>query len=585
MDIIDEIKQQLYTKNGKLNSAIFRRSWFKDSELFKNICTQTSFLPAAARLSERIYCVLHNIKTVQICPYCGKHVLCSAYHDKGYRPTCDNNKCKRLHNADWKSPSHKQRETHKNAINCFKTTYTNKRYKLINADIVKQYIRERIKVTDYGTKHSLTDIYQLHSNTDILCSILYYTKNIPINFKDLCWSERMFHIHTDLKQKPKCIICGKNETAYRNFKIGYSQCCSVKCTNILAPQKHIEYHLQNIIPLIKLQGFTCIDTNNYKGLSNSKIKLKCDKCGNILDKQLNNGGWQDIYCTGCHGGTGTSKGEQNLYEYIKSLYSGNILSRARPFQKPHKQKEIDIYLPDINFGIEYNGIFWHSYGITNGIGNNLHKENKLKHQIKADICDNLNTALFTIFESEWRNPNKQKIWKSYIKHKLGLNQKICADDCNIQIVNTEPKNIFLLQNDLDSIDDCDTNYGLYHNDELIFLISFFRVQDNKWMISRICNKLNFDIVDGITKILQYFIEQMHPDTINISVNKRYSLYNMQKYGFVDVFNTPPSCILLKGLTHYDVSDNTATEIEDMIKDGYRRIWDCGNTIYQLDQPK
>jgi hypothetical protein len=45
-----------------------------------------------------------------------------------------------------------------------------------------------------------------------------------------------------------------------------------------------------------------------------------------------------------------------LYEAIKALYSGPIIVNDRKVIKP---KEIDIYLPDLKLGFEYQGEHWH----------------------------------------------------------------------------------------------------------------------------------------------------------------------------------------------------------------------------------
>ena len=54
---------------------------------------------------------------------------------------------------------------------------------------------------------------------------------------------------------------------------------------------------------------------------------------------------------------GKSLGEIDVLLYIKTLYTGEVLSGYR---HPEVKKELDIYLPDLNIGFEYNGAYWHS---------------------------------------------------------------------------------------------------------------------------------------------------------------------------------------------------------------------------------
>ena len=47
--------------------------------------------------------------------------------------------------------------------------------------------------------------------------------------------------------------------------------------------------------------------------------------------------------------------EENLYEFIKSIYFGEIVQSYRI-----NRQEIDIYLPKLKIGFEFNGLYWHS---------------------------------------------------------------------------------------------------------------------------------------------------------------------------------------------------------------------------------
>jgi len=53
---------------------------------------------------------------------------------------------------------------------------------------------------------------------------------------------------------------------------------------------------------------------------------------------------------------GTSSIELEIVNFCQSYYT-NAENRNKTIIPPY---EIDIYLPDINLGIELNGIYWHS---------------------------------------------------------------------------------------------------------------------------------------------------------------------------------------------------------------------------------
>lgn len=92
--------------------------------------------------------------------------------------------------------------------------------------------------------------------------------------------------------------------------------------------------------------------------------------------------------------------EKELYNYILEIYKGKILLNNRKIIKP---KELDIYLPDIGIGFEYNGMFWHSEDNV--------REDEI-HYKKWKMCHELNIELMTIWSHDWLNykeETKQKI--------------------------------------------------------------------------------------------------------------------------------------------------------------------------------
>ena len=64
-------------------------------ELQSILKAETDFLSNNATLSERLYCWLHDIHEIQMCPYCNeKPLLYRGKIDKGYYATCGRQECK-----------------------------------------------------------------------------------------------------------------------------------------------------------------------------------------------------------------------------------------------------------------------------------------------------------------------------------------------------------------------------------------------------------------------------------------------------------------------------------------------------------
>lgn len=104
-------------------------------------------------------------------------------------------------------------------------------------------------------------------------------------------------------------------------------------------------------------------------------------------------------CNQCNEYKG-SKGEQEVFEYIKSFYNGSISRTNRKIIKPY---EIDIVLDDIKLCIEFNGDYWHSTKINN---------DKYYHLKKLEKCLSLGYDLIQIKENDWNTK------KDFIKRKL-----------------------------------------------------------------------------------------------------------------------------------------------------------------------
>ena len=98
-----------------------------------------------------------------------------------------------------------------------------------------------------------------------------------------------------------------------------------------------------------------------------------------------------------------------INDYIKSLGYNTEHKRFR--DSNHKLFEIDIFIPEINLGIEYNGSVYHSS--ENGVYKNL---DRLYHYNKFNECRKKNILLITIFDVEW-DSRKEEI-KQYIKDTL-----------------------------------------------------------------------------------------------------------------------------------------------------------------------
>jgi len=144
-----------------------------------------------------------------------------------------------------------------------------------------------------------------------------------------------------------------------------------------------------------------------------------------------------------------SKKEIAIFDFIKENYSNEIVSGTRCQIYPY---EIDIFLPELKIGVEFNGLYWHSENV-------LGVEHARKEFNKYNLCKNKNILLINIFEDEWNQ--KQNIIKSKILHLINKTaRKIHARKCELKIIGSETKNIFFKENSL-FYDDVELNIGAF----------------------------------------------------------------------------------------------------------------------------
>ena len=346
---------------------------------------------------------------------------------------------------------------------------------------------------------------------------------------------------------------------------------------------------QNIVLLESLNEFK----NNYK---NDHLWL-CKKCNNEFKKPLNSL-LQIPYCPICYPNIGKSRLEIDICNFIKEIIpQEEIIQSDRNILKIIN-KELDIYIPSKKLAIEFDGLFWHSDTMI---------LNHDYHLIKTDICNKQEIQLIHIFEDEWLY--KQDIVKSILKSKLGIFDKtIYARQCEIKEVDYNQTKDFLIENHIQGFCNYSISYGLYYNDELVSVMTFggYRLStgrkpiDDEYELLRFCNKLSYHIPGGASKLFKHFMKNYGPKKIISYCDRRWFCGNVYiALGFKFSKVTDPSYWYFKqeksSINRFnrfvfrkselskllDDYDSNKTEYENMLNNGYSRIWDCGNFLFEF----
>lgn len=200
-----------------------------------------------------------------------------------------------------------------------------------------------------------------------------------------------------------------------------------------------------------------------------------------------------------------SKKEKEILLYVKSIYNGTIIENDHSVLG---NQELDIYLPELNIAIEFNGAYWHSEQIK---GKNYHKD-------KTKLCLDKGIRLIHIYEWEW--DNQKEMIKTFLRFCLtDDSRRIYARKCEIRNVDRKAYHDYCRKNHLQGAKSGTkdlTVYGLYYKDELVQLMSFDKPSRSKkyqWEIIRGCPGSMNHVIGGNSKLFQHFIREKNPDNI------------------------------------------------------------------------
>lgn len=272
----------------------------------------------------------------------------------------------------------------------------------------------------YNNKKGWSKILKSNSKQYLLEAL---NKEFP---NHISLKEKMYWLVNNINCRPKCPICNSEIVEFCRYK-GYNRYCSNKCAQLdknvrekakstciklygvdnAAKSEFIKDKIKNTC--IAKFGSTNVFASNY---GKAKIKETCMLRYGVENPQQNSEIKErtkstllkryNVTCGYLVNKNYTrSKGEIELYDFVKAICSSAEFSNREviaPF-------ELDVYIPELKLGIEYDGEYWH----------NLPNMKKRDH-IKDSYCRNRNIELIRIKEHDWLN-NKQEV-KNFIFKRI-----------------------------------------------------------------------------------------------------------------------------------------------------------------------
>jgi very-short-patch-repair endonuclease len=312
-----------------------------------------------------------------------------------------------------------------------------------------------------------------------------------------------------------------------------------------------------------------------------RVKLICPEHGVFeqTEEMLFNG-------YGCpHCSNQTSIKEREIIDFITSLVGeDDITIKDRSVLDG---KEIDILIPSLKIGIEYNGNWWHSEG--KGKDRNYHVS-------KTNLAESKGYRLIQIFEDEYME--KKDIVLEKIRHILGKDGekiKIGARKCSIIEIEKDTAKLFLDKWHIQGFAPATVYYGAFYNGTLVGVMTFLKDKEGFWNLNRYSTDTLYSIPGLASKLFKNFLRHNNVVQVKSFLDRRWgksgnSVY--EKMGFaLDSIEAPDYRYLVSGKRVHKFNFRkqtlnkkyglpmTMTETEMVKELGIPRVWDCGLIKY------
>lgn len=323
--------------------------------------------------------------------------------------------------------------------------------------------------------------------------------------------------------------------------------------------------------------------------TNYAARWKCEKGHQWVASVKNRTKTLASRCPSCAYTNGQSSAEKEIVEYVQSLGF-----ETAPNRSILNGKELDIYIPERHFAIEYNGLYWHSEAMG---------KDKWYHYNKWKECKQQGIQLFTVWEDDYaRNPD---LIKRMIAYKMKLNThesvRMAARKTTFMRITAAETAIFLDRNHLQDTHHTSRHYGLKDrtDNRLVAVMSVrYSAKKKEVEISRFATENGFIVQGGFTKLLKNMVKEY--DDVDKIVSYSHNDHSdgglYEQNGFGRMHSGTPGY-------HYVVNNErkhrlnyspkrfkerhdlkfkeglTERELADL--NGLYRIWDCGSSLWEM----
>ena len=538
MDIKNLILSKYLTKRGQINTKAL------SADITERLIQETNFMYPNSTIPQRWFVIKNNLKKQPVCNYCGGKVN---YSSTGFNPYCSNT-------CNFKANPDKLKKRGENIRQAFSNRPQKK----------KDLHSQRIK-TAYS-KLSLEQKKRKEEKKKKTCLKRYGKEHVG----GISGPNNSLHKNSEGRKKRRETMIKKYGTEYPNQNLEIKE--KLKRTYAIKYREKFSSLIEKIKELYLEQELTMTETAEKLGLPYATLQNHMYKA-EIPIRQLHR----------------VSSHEKLIQSYLSELNVDFKMNDKILLEHVDKRKslELDILIPSKNIAIEINGVHWHSDKYID----------KNKVTLKFDECAKKGYRLLTLFESEIIH-NLEKI-KSILAVSLNIvKEKIPARKCEIIELSSLQYKEFCEDNHIQGNANSSIKIGLMYKQELISVMSFSKPRFNsnfEWELVRYCNKKFTTIIGGAEKLFSYFLKTYNPENIICYSDRRLFSGNIyirlgfkqtritgSNYYYVIGDKTYPRQMFQKHLLKDKLPnfDPGLSEIENMDRNNIKRIYDCGNLVFE-----
>ena len=333
---------------------------------------------------------------------------------------------------------------------------------------------------------------------------------------------------------------------------------------------------------LKIYGYT--GTELHPG-SDKLVSVNCTKCQKAFHRVRNNVTDEPL-CGTCS----TGAAQRELSMLIQSWVGTPVEDELRL----PSGKRLDVYIPALKIGIEYNGLHWH---------HERSKQPRLKdyHADKMRECASVGIRLITIFEDEWLLRPLQA--RNFLKAQLGAcAERVGARECSLREIPLDLAREFFELNHIQGAAQLSVKaWGLAVGDELVAALSLGRHHrqnhEDLLVLDRLCFKSGLAVAGGSSRLFKaarkYAQEQGVKSIVSWSDNRWSTGTVYMRMGFTLAEELPPDYAYVdtQKPTHRISKQSQRkqtskcpeglTELEWATHRGLARIWDCGKKRWEF----